>query len=203
MKRFSSMWRQAARSLGFEKPASMKPKKRSDGIPSKATLGWITSQGVNFTPAQLLKSGNGRLVARVAQSLPVETSVRFASAAGGFYPGVTESCDADEARFLLSVRLNENHRSGDRKQPLLGRVRLKWVDEQDTVAEAKVSIESGSEGQIVATVGESLPVPSVVFLSGYEFVGLAAVTACEAAGEHYRLTLEMADELFTRGATAA
>ncbi len=213
MDRFTKIWRDAGRSLGFEVRSKGRPVEDSAPEPvvdeptieeppsTAATAGWIHTAGtpifvtVEFDP-------DSENVLLMPKSPPLDAPLWIISESRGGEPYYIQSSARADDGFRVTADRKENGRSESGQTTALGQADLLWVDSDGAVASACVAIENGEPGEVVVTAGEAVPVPSVVLLAGYEYRGLGSVKQCDAEGDNFKLHIEIADELFLKSNAA-
>ncbi len=215
MGRFSKMWKDAGRSLGFEvrprgriapesahdEPSVVDEPTVEESSSTAATAGWIHTAGtpifvtVEFDP-------DSEDVLLMPKSPPLDTPLWVISQSRGGEPLYIQSSERADRGFRVTAYRNENGRSDSGQTTALGQADLLWVDDDGAVASACVSIENGEAGEVVVTAAEAVSVPSVVLLAGYEYRGLGSVKQCDAEGDNFKLIVEIAEELFLKSNAA-
>ena len=214
MGRFSKLWREAGRSLGFE----VRPKGHFGEEPEReehvldrpapeqptyvtATAGWIHVAG-NPVFTKVRFSAESDDVLLMPKSLPLDTPLWVISEARAGEPYFIQSSERTEDGFRVTAYRNKNRRTDSARTTSLGQADLLWVDDEGAVASASVALENGEPGEVVVTVGEPVSAPAVVLLAGYEYRGLGSVKQCEAEGENFKLFVEIAEALFLKSNAA-
>lgn len=209
MGRFNKMWRDAGRSLGFEVRTKGRPVGASAHdeptaeLPASttATAGWIHTAGkpifvtVEFDP-------DAEDVLLMPKSPPLDAPLWIISESRGGEPCFIQSSERTAGGFRVTAYRSDNGRPASGQATALGQAELLWVDEDGVVASAYVAIESGEPCEVVVTAAEAVSAPSVVLLAGHEYCGLGSVKQCDAEGGNFKLTVEIADELFLKAAAA-
>ena len=213
MGRFSKLWREAGQSLGFgvrpkghfgEEP---EPEERVLDRPAPedahatATAGWIHTAG-NPVFTKVRFSAESDDVLLMPKSPPLDTPLWVISEARAGEPYFIQSSERTEDGFRVTAYRNKYRRTDSARTTSLGRADLLWVDDEGAVASASVALENGEPGEVVVTVGEPVSAPAVVLLAGYEYRGLGSVKQCDAEGENFKLSVEIAEELFLKSNAA-
>ena len=193
---FSRLWRHAARSLGLENQAPKSVEKPSQiPVERSALIGWLNEDSTaRLASAQIIEQSGDEVVLRSRQAVESDTKVWCIPPTGEGMSGTLRSCDEIGEGFRVSLMLDQAQEI-EPDQARLGRVSLMWTAANGSMGRGRVAIKNGAEGQLEISSPDAVPVPSMVFLSGYRYRGLGVAENCRHEKDSYSLTVGMTEEV--------
>ena len=193
------LWQRASRSLRLGDGA---PKKRiQDRVEPRAVIGWLDEDAVvSLAAAAAIKRSESEVALRIPRPVDSGGKVWLLFPAEDGVSGTVRSCEESSGGFRVSVLLDPAEAIAEPDQTPSGRVSLTWTAANGSLGRVRVSIASGAEGELEISVPETVPVPALVLLSGYEYQGLGVARECHREDDSYRLTVGMTEEVYPRHA---